>query len=175
MEAETAVADNGETYTEEKCIDEDPVVHPEDNNPKILEFQEILERLIAQEMQSKNDVTRGAVLLIWQSGDSSWQDGKPRPHMTENPKEDINKNSAVLFNQTGTALLLRTKLFTRMNSFCRTDICACTAVYTCIGINLVMLCAFGDSFRRALAFACTTAYTFVRNNICHNNNPPFSR
>ena len=55
LEAETAVADNGETYTEEKCIDEDPVVHPEDNNPKILEFQEILERLIAQEMQSKND------------------------------------------------------------------------------------------------------------------------
>lgn len=48
-------------------------------NPKILEFQTILERLITQEIQSQMKMRRDIVLLILQSEDSSLPDAKPLP------------------------------------------------------------------------------------------------
>jgi hypothetical protein len=46
---------------------------------------------------------------------------------------------------------------------------ASAAINASIGINHVLICAFGDSTYGASSSASAAAYTFVGNSVCHNN------
>ena len=70
---------------------------------------------------------------------------------------------------------IRMKLFSWVNSFCRTGISACSTVKASISIDFEMLCTFRNCFSWTFSCACSTAYTFVRNYICHYSILLYSR
>ena len=62
--------------------------------------------------------------------------------------------------------------------FCRDSTCwafcfACSTFQTCICIDFVFSITFVDSFSWTCFCTCSAAYTFIRNNVCHNKNPPY--
>ena len=61
---------------------------------------------------------------------------------------------------------------TLADSFCRALSCATAAVDASICVNYILAITFADSICRTLSLACTTHYTIITNNICHNNFPP---
>lgn len=53
------------------------------------------------------------------------------------------------------------------DSLCRTDTCACSALYTGISVDHILAVSLRNCLYRALSCACSAAYTLVGNYICH--------
>ena len=51
--------------------------------------------------------------------------------------------------------------------FCRTNTCACSAVYTCISVDHILAVSLRNCLYRTFASACSAAYALVSNYICH--------
>ena len=54
------------------------------------------------------------------------------------------------------------------DSSCRTLSCACSAVYTSVRIDLVVVSSLRDSSYWTFSFASAAAYTFITNYMCHD-------
>ena len=51
--------------------------------------------------------------------------------------------------------------------FCRTNTCACSAVYTCISVDHILAVSLRNCLYRTFASAGSAAYALVSNYICH--------
>lgn len=139
----------------------------EADNDKILEFQEIMERLIREEMQRKKEST-GVVLWMKRSAGSSRQEEKRqlpvREKRIKKTEKAAGKPAASLIiaaYQANDALLSR-------DSTNWTGLSACSAVNTSVCVDYIMLVSLRNSLVRALTLTCSTANALVRNYICHN-------
>ena len=137
------------------------------DNDKILEFQEIMERLIREEMQRKKEST-GVVLWMKQSAGSSRQEEKQQLPVREKRIKETEKAAGkpaasfiIAAYQANGALLSR-------DSTNWTGLSACSAVNTSVCVDYIMLVSLRNSLVRALTLTCSTANAFVRNYICHN-------
>ena len=140
--------------------------HREDDK-KILEFQEILERLIHEEMQRKKENT-GVVLWMKPSERNSRQEERRQlPVMEKRIKETEKAAGKPAASFVTVAYQANGALLSR-DSTNWTGLSACSAVNTSVCVDYIMLISLRNSFVRALTLACSTANALVRNYICHN-------
>ena len=135
------------------------------DNDKILEFQEIMERLIREEMQRKKE---GEYRCRSLDEASSRQEEKRQLPVREKRIKKTEKAAGkpaasfiIAAYQANDALLSR-------DSTNWTGLSACSAVNTSVCVDYIMLVSLRNSLVRALTLTCSTANALVRNYICHN-------
>ena len=138
------------------------------DNDKILEFQEIMERLIREEMQRKKEGEYRCRSLD-EAIRRQQQARREAAASCEGKKNKRNRKAAgkpaasfiIAAYQADGALLSR-------DSTNWTGLSACSAVNTSVCVDYIMLVSLRNSLVRALTLTCSTANAFVRNYICHN-------
>ena len=127
------------------------------DNDKILEFQEIMERLIREEMQRKKEGEYRCRSL----DEAIRRQQQARREETEKAAGKPAASFIIAAYQANGALLSR-------DSTNWTGLSACSAVNTSVCVDYIMLVSLRNSLVRALTLTCSTANAFVRNYICHN-------
>ena len=140
------------------------------DNDKILEFQEIMERLIREEMQRKKEGeyrcrSLDEAIRRTAAGKKRRRQlpsrGKKRIKKTEKAAGKPAASFIIAAYQANDALLSR-------DSTNWTGLSACSAVNTSVCVDYIMLVSLRNSLVRALTLTCSTANALVRNYICHN-------
>ena len=133
------------------------------DNDKILEFQEIMERLIREEMQRKKEGEYRCRSLD-EAIRRQQQARREAAASCEKTEKAAGKPAAsfiIAAYQANDALLSR-------DSTNWTGLSACSAVNTSVCVDYIMLVSLRNSLVRALTLTCSTANALVRNYICHN-------
>ena len=136
------------------------------DNDKILEFQEIMERLIREEMQRKKEGEYRCRSLdeAIRRQQQARREAAASCEGKKNKKNRKGKPAAsfiIAAYQANDALLSR-------DSTNWTGLSACSAVNTSVCVDYIMLVSLRNSLVRALTLTCSTANALVRNYICHN-------
>ena len=130
------------------------------DNDKILEFQEIMERLIREEMQRKKEGEYRCRSLD-EEEKRQLPVREKRIKKTEKAAGKPAASFIIAAYQANDALLSR-------DSTNWTGLSACSAVNTSVCVDYIMLVSLRNSLVRALTLTCSTANALVRNYICHN-------